>query len=248
MRAKVGDFFRDKYSVGVPFVESRARTDFNAARDYAISLIEIHDTLSGAKAGRPPVQLEALKRSSLILAVTAWESFVEDTVQQQLEEKLAACSSSPTPIQSIFNAVANEWLSPDGPKRQGVHLITWTADGWKQLIRDSLRLKLEKFHTPNTENVDALFKKYLQCASISGQWSWQSVPSLKATRQLDALIKLRGRAVHRGMTLHPMSKPEASMKRATVVSALNLIYNLVDSTEKALGVGPKHMPTAPPNP
>lgn len=247
MRTKRGEFFCDSYPVGVPIVETQARTDFNAARGYAISLVEIHDNLTGAKAGRPPIQYEALKRSALILAVTAWESFVEDTVQQQLEIRLNAVTS-PTQVQSVFNAVAHEWLSPDGPKRHGPSLVDWTGDGWKVVVRKSLNAKLEKFHTPNTENVDELFDRYLNQKSISNSWSWKSVSSNKAASQLDALIKVRGRAVHRGMRLHPMSAPERMMRRQTVINALNLIYNLADSTEKALGIGPRVIPVQPPSP
>jgi hypothetical protein len=243
MRAKVGQFFRDRYPSGRLFVETQARTDFNAARDYAISLIEIHDARTGGKAGRPPVQLEALKRSSLILAVTAWESFVEDTVQQQLEKRLNA-ATTPSQVQSIFQAVAQEWL--EGARRYAPDLIKWTGDSWKQIIRESLKAKLERFHTPNTENVDSLFQRYLQCRDLSKNWSWQSVTHQDAAKKLDALIKVRGRAVHRGMRLHPMSRPESPMGRTTVIKALNLIYNLVDATERALQISPTMVPPQPP--
>lgn len=247
MRTKVGEYFQDVHPPGNPFVETQARTDFNAARGYAISLVEIHDTLTGGGAGRPPMQFEALKRSALILAVTAWESFVEDTVQQQLE-KVLTTASSPSQMQSIFNAVAHEWLSPDGPKRHGPNLADWTGDSWKKIIRDSLKVRLDKFHTPNTENVDGLFDRYLHHSSLSSKWTWQSMTCVDSRKHLDALIKIRGRAAHRGIRHHPMSQPESSMKRATVIKALNLIYNLVDTTEKALGIGPKPLPPPPPSP
>lgn len=245
MKRKVGEFYKDVYAAGDPFVETQARTDFNAARDYAISLVEIHDSLTGGVAGRPPIQLEALKRSALILAVTAWESFVEDTVKQQLKIILDA-ASTPSQIQSIFNSAAQEWLEPEGGKRVGPNLVSWTGDSWKQVIQDSLLAKLDRFHTPNTANVDTLFKRFLNQSSISSSWYWQNCKSGTATRNLNSLIRLRGRAVHRGITFHPMSQPEPSMKRAAVIKALNLIYNLMDSTEKKLGVNPKRLPVPPP--
>jgi len=141
----VAEFFKDQNPGDVALIETQARTDFNAARDYAISLINIHDAITGGKAGRPLTQYEALKRSALILAVTAWESFVEDTVQQQLESRLAA-ASTPSQIQSTFHAVAEEWLSPGGPKHHAPDLIRWTGNLWKQTVLDSLERKLDKFH------------------------------------------------------------------------------------------------------
>ena len=245
MRKKVGDFFEDDNPPGS--IETQARTDFNAAREYAISLIRIHDDLTGGNPGRPPIDLEALKRSALILAVTAWESFVEDTVQQQLELRLNA-AYSPSQVQSLFNSVAHEWLSADSPKHHPPELIDWSGDSWKQIIMDSFNAKLDRFHTPNTENVDLLFDRYLQFSSVSNSWTWQGVASDKATQQLEDLIKLRGRAVHRGVRNHPMSQPEAPMKRAEAVKALNLVYNLMDTTEKALGVSPSPIPPQPASP
>lgn len=247
MRKKVGEFFEDVYPDYSPFVETRARTDFKAARRYAVSLIEIHDAKTGGKAGRPPEELEALKRSALILAVTAWESFVEDTVQEQLELNLTR-ARSPVDVQSVFNTVANEWLDPSGERPKPPTLNRWTGDSWKNVILASLENKLMSFHTPNTENTDDLFKRYLGYKNLSDNWSWQRVSAAEARKKLDALIKMRGRAVHRGKRGHPLSAPEPPIGRNTVIDALNLIYNLVHSTETALGIGPSIVPAPPPPP
>lgn len=246
MRQKVGEYFRDKYPLYTIFRETPARTDFNAARDQAITLIEIHDDCTGAKAGRPEPRLEALKRSALVLAVTAWESFVEDTVTEQLGLRVDGARAA-SEMQSVFNSVADEWLDPiRSPKRHGPDLVHWAGDGWKDLIRDSLKKSLETFHTPNSENTNQLFKRYLGI-TIRGHWSWQAVSSAKAAKQLDDLIRLRGRVVHRGKRFWPFSlqKPhipysrsEPDIRRSVVVKALNLVYNLVDSTEHALGISP----------
>src|SRR5438034_514622 len=122
MRQKIGEFFKDVYPPLTIIQETPARTDFNAARDHAITLIKIHDEYTGAKPGRPKPELEALKRAALILAVTAWESFIEDTLIQQLAERLKK-ATNPTGIQSAFNSVAAEWLDPArSPKRHGPDL------------------------------------------------------------------------------------------------------------------------------
>lgn len=232
MRKKVGEFYRDEYPPLQPFTESRARTDFTSARNYAISLIDIHDLLTGGKVGRPRQDFEALKRSALILAVTAWESFVEDTLTQKLEELLAK-ASIPNEMSRVFNHAAHQWL--DGAKH-APDLAAWTGTGWKDLIRASLRKAIDKFHSPDTENTKRLFGQYLGI-KIDEHWSWRGATPQQAQKQLDALIRVRGRAVHRGRTMHPLSKPEPSMQRQTVIKALNLVYNLMHATETALGVG-----------
>jgi hypothetical protein len=168
MRKLIGDYYHDNFPVHPVHVESQARTDFREARDYAISLIDIHDEKTLSKAGRPPKELDALKSSSLILAVTAWESFVEDSVQQQLERLLSTCAAaSDVGIQKVFNSVADEWLDPNITKPKPPTLVQWTGDGWKNMVRSSLAKKLENFHSPDTDNTDALFKRYVGIARVS---------------------------------------------------------------------------------
>lgn len=237
MKKKVGEFFRDVYPDYTVIHETPARTDFTAARDHAITLVTIHDQATGGGKGRPPQELEALKRSALILAVTAWESFVEDSVTDRLEEKLKT-ATSPGDLQSTFNAAAEEWLDPQrSPRRHGPDLVAWAGEEWKARIRESLRGALETFHTPNTDNTNKLFKRYLGI-TIKESWSWQAVSPTKAQGQLDKLIKLRGAVVHRGKTGHPLSTPASDVGRQVVVDALNLVYFLVYTTEKVLGVSP----------
>jgi hypothetical protein len=237
MRKLVGELFQDEYAPLAIITETAARTDFNAARDDAVILLTIHDQATGGKAGRPKRELAALKRSALILAVTAWESFVEDTVTEHLKTLLAK-NKAPETMSSVFNAIAHEWSDPNrSGTRKPPEYRQWTGDGWKTIITHSLQKYLESFHTPNTENVRTLFTRYLS-VDPTKQWSWQAVGPAKAQKQLDALIKVRGGVVHRGRTIHPSSMPVKDVDRGTVVKALNLVYNLVYSTEVSLGVAP----------
>jgi hypothetical protein len=200
-------------------------------------LLEIHDQATGRSKGRPRQELDALKRSALILSVTAWESFVEDTAREQLEVRLRA-AIRPCDVQAVFNGVAAEWLEPStGGKHHGPDLTAWTGDGWKGVIEFALSRDLLTFHTPSTDNTNRLFKKYLG-VQIKKHWRWRNVAPSKAGEQLDALIRLRGQVVHRGRAGHPLSAQNGDIQRSTAVRALNLVYDLVDATETALGVSP----------
>ena len=94
------------------------------------------------------------------------------------------------------------------------------------------------FNTPNSENTATLFKRYLD-VDIVKKWAWQAVSPDKAQKQLDALIKLRGRVVHKGRDLFRSQSQD--VHRSDVVKALNLVYNLVYATELALGIAPKEV-------
>ncbi len=234
---KTGSFWTLKCPAWATIFQSQARTDFACAWSDATTLIKIHDDKTKKKVGKPIAELEALKRSAVILAVTAWESFVEDTVSQQLTKKLAS-SERPDTLSSTFNYVAAEWMDPiRSPKRFGPALTDWTGDNWKERIKDSLIERLKNFNTPNSENTNELFDRYLGIA-IKNHWSWQATSPDSAQNKLNALIKLRGRAVHRGKVLHPMSQPDPAMRRGAAIDALNLVFRLVQSTEEAINEAP----------
>ena len=230
--------------------ETEARANFNEARNHAISLIRIHDSLTGGAVGRPDGEYEALKKSALILAVTAWESFVEGTVKEQMEILLNSVSDprSNARVSKIFNAAAEEWIGPNAePKPKPTDAADWTGDGWKARIAASLDSHLKTFHSPTTENTEKLFRRFLGLKNFPDNWHWQSVGYAAAQKKLNDLIKLRGEAVHEGKRkIAPRSGTSpAKTGRKVVINALNLIQSLVVSTEKALDVAPSALPAAP---
>ena len=110
-----------------------AHINFDFAIDDAERLLKLHDTETKGQRGRPSRQVEVFKRAAIILSVTAWESFVEDTIRTSAQGKIRA-ATSPADINRTFNSVAQAWLqqSPKAPD-----LAQWVGDGWKSLIRDS---------------------------------------------------------------------------------------------------------------
>jgi len=237
MKKRVKGLWRDVYPPMWIVTETAERTNFGYATHQAIRLLSIHDGFTRQKRGRPPDDLEALKRAALILTVTAWESFVEGTVLRELRQRLQE-ATSPLDVQSTFNAVAHQWLVPQESKKpKPPDLAKWAGDGWKKLITTSLANDLDRFNTPGSANVRELFKRYLGL-DVTRHWSWQRTSADLACSQLDKLIRERGAAVHRARTIHSSTPAEPGVKRAAVVHALNLTYNLVDRTEHALGVEP----------
>lgn len=237
MRKRLNGIWRDVYPSLWIISETPERTNFHFAAGQAIRLLSIHDGFTRQKRGRPSEDLEALKRAALILIVTAWESFVECTVERELKKRLQM-ATSPSDVASTFNVVAQQWLMQSGSnKPKPPDLARWAGDGWKAHIAASLQSYLETFNTPNSANVRALFKRYVGL-DVTQNWSWSRTSADSACSKLDKMILERGAVVHRAVTIHPLTPTEPGVKRATVVDALNLTYNLVDKTEHALGVEP----------
>jgi len=70
---------------------SRAHAAFLESIKDAENLLGIFDELN---AKPPPPKLEVLKRAGLVMAMTAWETYVEDRLQEAAAEKLAGVADS----------------------------------------------------------------------------------------------------------------------------------------------------------
>jgi HEPN superfamily RiboL-PSP-like protein len=207
-----------------------ARGNFESALADVKTLLRFHDSETGGGTGRPADELEVLKRAGLVLAVTAWETFVEDTLEEEFGKRLSD-AKAPKDIQVTFNSVADAWLQR-APKRPP-ELEKWTLDGWKVIIREKFEEDLAALNTPSSSNVRELFKRYLAIKDLTRSWRWRGVSSTKACKKLDDLIQLRGKLVHRG---RPLFGGKASVRRGEVVEAVELLERLVEKTEDHLMV------------
>lgn len=210
-----------------------ARVNFNSALHDVRILLRFHDSRTGGSRGKPARELEVLKRAGVILAVTAWETFVEDTLERQFRERIAT-AKGPEDIRGTYNSVAHAWLQ-ENRTLQPPDLEKWAAGGWKKMIEGKFSEDLRNLHTPNSANVRAMFKKYAG-EDVTQAWVWRKVSAASACRKLDALVRLRGKLVHRGKQLFDR---KASVKRIDVANAIDLLTRLVAQTEEKLGVAPR---------
>ena len=65
---------------------SEAKKNFEVAIQDAENLLRHFDTLNSQP---PPPENEVLKRAGLIMAMTAWETYVEDRLQEATDTRLA---------------------------------------------------------------------------------------------------------------------------------------------------------------
>jgi hypothetical protein len=70
---------------------SEARTSFEFGMQDAEDLLAHFDSINTKP---PPDNAEVLKRASLVMALTAWETYVEDRVTEALGKKLTAVAGS----------------------------------------------------------------------------------------------------------------------------------------------------------
>jgi hypothetical protein len=70
---------------------SRAIQSFEYGIKDAEELLAHFDALNG---NPPPANAEVLKRAGLVMALTAWETYVEDRLVESMEKKLGAVAGS----------------------------------------------------------------------------------------------------------------------------------------------------------
>ena len=104
-----------------------------------------------------------------------------------------------------------------------------------QFFRDSLTNDLKFFHTPSTDKVRPIFKKYLS-VDITEGWSWNNCDPAQARKELNQLAKKRGDIAHRSW--RPMSgeaqPTRHAVKRDDLRKHIHFIKQLASATDAFL--------------
>ncbi|GAB6197557.1 HEPN domain-containing protein [Lysobacter xanthus] len=158
---------------------------------------------------------EVLYKSSIVLLVACWESYVEDLASHSLEYMIETSDSPATFPPLVLDRVSSSY--------NGQKMWSLAGDGWKQALRDNFKTVLGKttgvFNTPRADDVDGLFKKVIGLEDVSHAWHWEGTTRDEACQKLNELVTLRGSIAHR-------VKADQAVSLATVKAAEELVYFL----------------------
>ncbi len=100
---------------------SRASTAFTESIKDAEELLQHFDAINTKP---PPANAEVLKRAALIMALTAWESYVEDRAAEALADRIAFISGSPVAefITKKFNEEIKRLNNPNATKTKSLFM------------------------------------------------------------------------------------------------------------------------------
>ena len=104
-----------------------------------------------------------------------------------------------------------------------------------EFFKDSLTNDLKYFHTPSTDRVRPVFKKYLGLDVTEG-WSWNNCDPAMARRQLNKLAKMRGDIAHRSwrpLSGEPQPKSHA-VTRDDLRKHIHFVTQLAQATDTYL--------------
>lgn len=104
-----------------------------------------------------------------------------------------------------------------------------------QFFKDSLTNDLKVFHTPSTDRVRPIFKKYIGIDVTEG-WSWNNCEPAQSRKELNQLAKKRGDIAHRSR--RPMSGESQparhAVKRDDLRKHIHFIKQLAVATDAFL--------------
>jgi len=206
---------------------TRSSQDFAVSFADAKRLFTYYDAELERHKPRIPEDAEVLKRAALIMAVTAFESYIEDYLREKFPPRLTE-SANPEIFSEIFVAVAKQWLRENAEKPAS--FIEWTGDGWKDLLKTNLEHRLKALNTPKANVVIGLFRQFLGI-ELSKVWVWPGYGFEAACKRLDEIVVLRGRIAHvarkggAGPTKHDVS-------RLDLKKFLTFFEGIVSATER----------------
>ena len=133
---------------------SKALATFEQAIRDAEHLLEHFDKLNTKP---PPPENEVLKRAGLILAMTAWETFVEDSLVEVLEHRLQDCSD--TAIADLVRAKLRQEIS---------RLHNPTGEKVTEMLRHYAGVDVSKHWKWNGVDADAAKKRLNEYLKLRG--------------------------------------------------------------------------------
>jgi hypothetical protein len=130
-------------------------------------------------------------RAGIILAVTAWEVYIESKLSGAVYDKIYD-ALEPEEVEFIFNRIGKDWLER---KPKSPDLMEWAGERWKDILYGRFEDELDRLHTPNSKKLIQLAEHYLDI-DITDNWNWGDITPGLACSKLDEIINLRGEIVH----------------------------------------------------
>ena len=221
---------RDYIASEITTNPSPSRMLTTIGQDFQLALSDVYNLLSAERQSTTTnTDSATFIRAGVILTVTAWETFIEDTAKAQFLHRLNT-ASNPKDMLRIFNSVAIFWIGKRGNNTiTPPELLKWSSDGWKDVLKDAFLAELSSFNTPKSDNIATLFKRYIDI-DPRAFWSWHGMTSDQACQQLDELVSIRGGFVHRGRTTNSVS----TTNREQLLAMVSLVEELAWTIEVGL--------------
>jgi HEPN superfamily RiboL-PSP-like protein len=191
-------------------------------------LLEIHKELGGLGPGRRH-GLEVINHSAVVLVTACWEAYIEDIARRTFLRLLKASKNANSFPLKIRLRVSNQLRDSKDERK----LWDLADEGWRVVLNTYLDNKIEAFHNPRTDNVNALFMELLDLKDLSASWKWRGMSSTQAGEKLNEIIVLRHKIAHRVVASAPIYNDK-------VHDYLRHVKRIAEKTDEAIIVYLQH--------
>lgn len=141
-----------------------------------------------SKGQRGRKRLGYLTRSATVMLCAAWERYNENVLLECIDKILL------TNIQAAsLSKHIKEYLSKRVKEHKNiVYPIELADNGWRNLWKGYAVNETDALNTPNSENLNKLFKRYLGIEEFTLMWHSKSIS------KVNDFIKIRGEIAHNG--------------------------------------------------
>ena len=148
-------------------------------------IIISHKQLNNNKKGGKRA-LGHITRSGIIMLSAAWELYIEELI---IESVRIICNRIDDP-KLLPKRVQKEISYSVKSSKHELKPLELAGDGWRSVYINHVFDKIQHHNTPNSENIDDLFWRFLGIKEISNNWTYK--------KEINKFIKLRGCIAHRG--------------------------------------------------
>ena len=201
-------------------VLSNAKDSFEESKKRVSYLLDIHEEKTGTGPGRRPESLSALHMSAMVLITACWESYLETLLSDVFKFLLDSSNSHEKISNTLKKSVSDEIRKNPDDRR----IWELTGDGWKNILKDKVKKKLDKFGSPSGENANRLFKQILGLENLSECWTRQNTNPDNIIEKLNDFLSLRNKIAHGEM--------DVNVTKNDVKNYLSNVENLVSKTEE----------------
>lgn len=177
-------------------------------------LISTHAAMNNG--GRGKKGLGHITRSGIVMLCATWELYIESLLCESLKI-LTDRKNSPKDLPTLIKKTLSKLVKEDKHELKPLELA---GDGWRSTLLNYAKAETDLLHTPKSEKLDILYKRYLGMINFSNQWTTSSA-------DLDSFVSKRGEIAHKGRQANYIKIGELKSDRETIDNLVTEIDKLI---------------------
>jgi hypothetical protein len=177
-------------------------------------LISTHAAMNNG--GRGKKGLGHITRSGIVMLCATWELYIESLLCESLKI-LTDRKNSPKDLPTLIKKTLSKLVKEDKHELKPLELA---GDGWRSTLLNYAKAETDLLHTPKSEKLDILYKRYLGMINFSNQWTTSSA-------DLDSFVSKRGEIAHKGRQANYIKIGELKSDRETIDNLVTEIDELI---------------------